>query len=306
MDNTFNGFSDDHFGDYLKQIGRYPLLTPEQEITFSRQIRQWLENPNDQKLARIGKRAQDKMITSNMRLVVSISKKFYNRSDKLNIDRIELIQEGALGLRTATEKFDPSKGYKFSTYSYWWIRQAIGRFLDISGRTIRLPIHIQEDYKKIVRTLKELMVSGDRVTPQAIADQLNSQGAKLNNGRSWKAEKVQYILDCSQAILSLDFPTNEGDHTLGDTIFSLDDAEAKVDESILAESVNKVIDQCLDDRHADVIRARFGIGYPEPLSLAAVGQIHNISRERVRQIEKAARLKLKRRRSQLDPRLLSG
>ncbi|MBE9060888.1 RpoD/SigA family RNA polymerase sigma factor [cf. Phormidesmis sp. LEGE 11477] len=294
---------------YLKGIGRFPLLTHEQEITLGKTVQQlvklesirdeltesigrtptwaeWAEatefSPEElEKTVEIGLRAKDKMMRSNLRLVVSIAKKY--RGSKL--DMMDLIQEGSLGLCRGVEKFDPLKGYRFSTYAYWWIRQAITRAIADTGRTIRLPIHINEKLSKIRKAQREVSLElGRPATVSEVAEKV-----------SLPVEKVRELQRQSRLPLSLNMRIGSEQNTeLGALIESEDQSpEEYATQSLLKRDISQLLAR-LTERQRDVISMRFGLDDGRKKTLAQIGQNLDISRERVRQIERKALRVLRR------------
>ncbi|MEM8503749.1 MAG: RpoD/SigA family RNA polymerase sigma factor [Cyanobacteria bacterium P01_D01_bin.1] len=294
---------------YLKGIGRFPLLTHEQEITLGKTVQhlmqlegikddltesldreptlaEWAEatdfTPAElKKTVEIGQRAKDKMMRSNLRLVVSIAKKY--RGSKL--DMMDLIQEGSLGLCRGVEKFDPLKGYRFSTYAYWWIRQAITRAIADTGRTIRLPIHINEKLSKIRKAQREVSLEQGRpATLSEVAEKVDMP-----------VEKVRELQRQSRMPLSLNMRIGSEQNTeLGALLES--DGQTPEDyatQSLLKRDIDKLLNK-LTDRQKDVISMRFGLDDGKKKTLAQIGDNLDISRERVRQIERKALRTLRR------------
>ncbi len=260
---------DDPVKVYLKDIGRVPLLTPEEEIDLAIRIQ------NGDKEAKVV------LTEANLRLVVSIAKKYVGRGMMF----LDLIQEGNLGLIKAVDKFDHSKGFKFSTYATWWIRQAITRAIADQGRTIRIPVHMVETINKVKKASNMLLHrDGKEPSPEDIAKEL-----------SMPVDKVREILCFSQDPVSLETPIGEEeDSHLGDFIPDEDalspaDAAAMV---FLKAKVNEVLGT-LTQREADVLRLRFGLGDGTPQTLEEVGKAFNVTRERIRQIEAKALRKLR-------------
>jgi len=254
---------------YLKEIGRIPLLTREQEISLAQRVE--MGNMT----------AKAHLINSNLRLVVSIAKKYIGRG----MTFLDLIQEGNKGLIRAVEKYDWTKGFKFSTYATWWIRQAITRAIADQARTIRIPVHMVETINKLIRVSRKLMQDlGREPKPEEIAEQMEIP-----------SEKVREILKISQKTTSLETPIGDDDDSyLGDFIpdenqLSPYDATSK---RLLRENINEVL-QALSDREAKVLKMRFGLDGQRPMTLEEVGKKFGVTRERIRQIEAKALRKLK-------------
>ena len=255
---------------YLKEIGRIPLLTREEEIRIAQQVEAGSE------------KAKRDLIDANLRLVVSIAKKYIGRG----MTFLDLIQEGNKGLIRAVEKYDWTKGFKFSTYATWWIRQAITRSIADQARTIRIPVHMVETINKLMRTSRRLMQDlGREPTPEEIAEKMELE-----------PDKVRAILKISQNTTSLEMPVGDGedDSTLGD--FIADDKQASPYDStskqMLTENVEEVL-KALSDREAKVLRMRFGLAGNRTMTLEEVGREFGVTRERIRQIEAKALRKLK-------------
>ncbi len=260
---------DDPVKVYLKDIGRVPLLSPEEEIELAIRI----EN-NDRE-------AKEILTKANLRLVVSIAKKYVGRGMMF----LDLIQEGNLGLIKAVDKFDYSKGFKFSTYATWWIRQSITRAIADQGRTIRIPVHMVETINKVKKASNMLLHrDGKEPTPDDIAKELGLS-----------VDKVREILRISQEPVSLETPIGEEeDSHLGDFIPD-EDALSPADAAamtFLKTKVNEVL-ETLTPREAEVLRLRFGLGEGTPQTLEEVGKAFNVTRERIRQIEAKALRKLR-------------
>lgn len=254
---------------YLKEIGRIPLLTAEEEIELAKKI----EEGNLE--------AKKKLIQSNLRLVVSIAKRYIGRG----LSFLDLIQEGNQGLMRAVEKYDWRRGYKFSTYATWWIRQAVTRAIADQARTIRIPVHMVETINRLYRVSRKLMQELDREpTPEEIAEEMEIS-----------PEKVREILRVSQSTASLEKPVgDEGDSLLGDFIQDTShptpyDAASR---QLLKENIREVLDG-LPEREAKVLKMRFGLGGYKPMTLEEVGREFGVTRERVRQIEAKALRKLR-------------
>ena len=255
---------------YLKEIGRIPLLNREQEIRLAQEV----EAGSD--------KAKQKLIDANLRLVVSIAKKYIGRG----MTFLDLIQEGNKGLIRAVEKFDWTKGFKFSTYATWWIRQAITRSIADQARTIRIPVHMVETINKLMRTARRLMQDlGREPTPEEISEKM-----------SMEPDKVREILKISQNTTSLETPVGDGedDSILGD--FIADDKQVSPYEAtskqMLRENIEEVL-SALSDREAKVLKMRFGLQGNKTMTLEEVGKKFGVTRERIRQIEAKALRKLK-------------
>lgn len=254
---------------YLKEIGRIPLLTREQEIDLAQR-----NEKGDMK-------AKEMLTSSNLRLVVSIAKKYIGRG----LTFLDLIQEGNKGLIRAVEKYDWTKGFKFSTYATWWIRQAITRAIADQARTIRIPVHMVETINKLIRISRKLMQDlGREPSPEEIGMEMEIT-----------PEKVREILKISQKTTSLETPIGDDDDSyLGD--FIPDDTQLTPYEAtsarLLKENIDEVL-RALSDREAKVLKMRFGLAAQRPMTLEEVGQKFGVTRERIRQIEAKALRKLK-------------
>jgi RNA polymerase primary sigma factor len=249
---------------FLNEAGRYKLLTAEEEVALAKRIE------------RGDKAAKDLMINSNLRLVVSIAKKYQGHGLSL----LDLIQEGIIGLIRAVEKFDWRRGFKFSTYATWWIRQAVQRGVANKSRTIRIPVHIVEREQKIARAERELVAKLER----APTDAEIAKAAKL------PVKQVREVRSAARAVTSLDRPVGEGDSaTLGD-LFAAEGTEPseEVEVSLREEALKKALSE-LEERQRQVIMLRYGLnGDRDPMSLEAIGRQLGLTRERVRQIESHA------------------
>ena len=254
---------------YLKEIGRIPLLKREQEISLA------------QKVERGDQKAKDMLTKSNLRLVVSIAKKYMGRG----MSFLDLIQEGNKGLIRAVEKYDWTKGFKFSTYATWWIRQAITRAIADQARTIRIPVHMVETINKLIRTQRKLMQDlGREPTDEEV-------GAELET----TPEKVREILKIAQKTTSLETPIGDDeDSMLGD--FIPDERQATPYESTSKQLMHENLEEALGsltERESKVLRMRFGLDGSKPLTLEEVGKVFGVTRERIRQIESKALRKLR-------------
>ena len=264
-----NAAMDDPVKVYLKEIGRVPLLTPEEEIELAIRIAD-----NDEK-------AKKRLAEANLRLVVSIAKRYVGRGMQF----LDLIQEGNLGLIKAVDKFDYTKGFKFSTYATWWIRQAITRAIADQARTIRIPVHMIETINKLIRTSRYLVQElGRDPTPEEIAERME-----------YPVEKVKKVLKIAKEPISLETPIgDEEDSSLGDFIEDKK-AVAPAEEVIntkLSEQLAAVLAD-LTPREEQVLRKRFGIAEKSDHTLEEVGKLFNVTRERIRQIEAKALRKLR-------------
>jgi RNA polymerase primary sigma factor len=301
-------YTEDSIRVYLQEIGRIRLLRPDEEIELARKIADLLEleekaaefeadhghHPDSKEWAAIfdmplikfrrrlmlGRRAKEKMVQSNLRLVVSIAKKYMNRGLSFQ----DLIQEGSLGLIRAAEKFDHEKGYKFSTYATWWIRQAITRAIADQSRTIRLPVHLYETISRIKKTTKTLSQEfGRKPTEEEIAESMEMT-----------IEKLRFIAKSAQLPISLETPIGkEEDSRLGDFIEAdIENPEQDVAKNLLREDLEGVL-ATLSPRERDVLRLRYGLDDGRMKTLEEIGQIFDVTRERIRQIEAKALRKLR-------------
>ena len=265
--------SDDSVRLYLREIGKIPLLSAEEEMELAQRVIQG------------DKRAKDKMAEANMRLVVSIAKRYSGRG----LDFLDLIQEGNTGLLRAVEKFDPDKGFKFSTYATWWIRQAITRAIADQARTIRIPVHMVETINKLLRTQRRM------------TQELNREPTieELSKELDMEPEKIEYVMKIKQDISSLDAGVgrdgDEEDSVLGDFIEDEDTVspEEAATNQLLKEQVNDVLSS-LSDREQKIVRMRFGLDNGKSHTLEEVGQEFAVTRERIRQIEAKALAKLRK------------
>jgi RNA polymerase primary sigma factor len=269
----FDDASDDSVRLYLREIGKIPLLNSEEELALAK------------KVVAGDKKAKDKMAEANMRLVVSIAKRYSGRG----LDLLDLIQEGNTGLLRAVEKFDPDKGFKFSTYATWWIRQAITRAIADQARTIRIPVHMVETINKLLRTQRRMTQELNREpTIDELAKELEME-----------PEKVEYVIKIKQDITSLDAGVGrdegEDDSVLGDFIEDEDTAtpEESAANQLLKEQVQSVLSS-LSEREQKIIKMRFGLENGKSHTLEEVGQEFAVTRERIRQIEAKALAKLRK------------
>ena len=269
----FDDVSDDSVRLYLREIGKIPLLNSEEELALA------------QKVVAGDKKSKDKMAEANMRLVVSIAKRYSGRG----LDFLDLIQEGNTGLLRAVEKFDPDKGFKFSTYATWWIRQAITRAIADQARTIRIPVHMVETINKLLRTQRRM------------TQELNREPTieELGKELEMEPEKVEYVIKIKQDITSLDAGVGrdgeDEDSVLGDFIEDEDGAtpEESATSQLLKEQVQSVL-STLSEREQKIIKMRFGLENGKSHTLEEVGQEFAVTRERIRQIEAKALAKLRK------------
>ena len=274
---------DDPVRMYLKEIGRVPLLSADEEIVLAKQIEAGAQEDATYKDIQLSKKAKKKLVDANWRLVVSIAERYVGRGMLF----LDLIQEGNLGLIKAVDKFDYTKGYKFSTYATWWIRQAITRAIADQARTIRIPVHMVETINKLIRISRQLLQDkGREPLPEEIAE-----------GMGITVERVREIQKIAQEPVSLETPIGEEeDSHLGDFIedqdaIAPDDAASYI---LLQEQIEDVF-TCLTDREQQVLILRFGLKDGKPRTLEEVGQHFNVTRERIRQIEGKALTKLRNR-----------
>jgi RNA polymerase primary sigma factor len=302
---------DDAVGSFFKEMARYPLLKPEEEVEFAQRVKYLVEmDERQQQLSEalgrpatkaelaaqvdlterqlehrlhLSRVAKLNMIRSNLRLVVSIAKRYLNRG----VPFLDLIQEGALGLNRAAEKFDPDKGYKFSTYAYWWIRQGITRTIANDARTIRLPIHVVEKLNKLKKAHRDLKRELLR----------NPTEAELAEALDLSVDQLQHLQQVRRQSLSLNHRVGKGEDT--ELMDLLEDGntqspESQMSESMLRQEIYEVLGNVLTQREKDIISLRYGLTSSKAYTLEEVGGIFNLSRERVRQIQSKAMRKLRR------------
>lgn len=287
---------------FLNDLGRYPLLTPEQEVMLGRKVQAMLPireqqkdgavlTPEEKRILRRGEKAAERLVCCNLRLVVMIAKKYTARATHLSM--LDLIQEGVIGLVRGVEKFDPTRGYKFSTYAYWWIRQGIGRGIHQQEYAIRPPVHIAEMMNK-VRAARHRLTQIHKEVPTItqLAEELGLQNSE-----------VELILQRAQRINSLDAPLNSSEDcsTVGEMIAdpaSLDkDEDFAIDDFMRMQAAMGM----LDEREEQVLKMRHGLENHHPMSYIDIGRAVGISRERVRQLEARALRKMRVYMRQVNP-----
>ncbi len=305
---------------YLQEIGQFPLLTSDQEITYGRQVQQMiaieqLKQQLSQELDReptlaeladfvnksetevnqilqLGQRAKQKMITANLRLVVSVAKKYQRR----NLEFLDLVQEGAIGLQRGIEKFDPNRGYKLSTYAYWWISQAITRAIAEKSRTVRLPIHVNEKLNQIKKVQRELFQTlGRRATVAEIAQKLDLEPSQIRE-----------YLRAASGTISLDLKVGDNQDTELSELLA--DEGISPNEHITQEMLRQDLSDLLASLkpvQREVLILRFGLLDNQERSLAQIGEKLNVSRERVRQIQQQAMTALRRQQPSIEQYLFS-
>ncbi|RCJ20059.1 RNA polymerase subunit sigma [Nostoc sp. ATCC 43529] len=305
---------------YLQEIGQFPLLTSDQEITYGRQVQQMIaieqqkqelsqqlhrqptpaelahfvnktENEVD-RILELGQRAKQKMIVANLRLVVSIAKKYQRR----NLEFLDLVQEGAIGLQRGVEKFDPNRGYKLSTYAYWWISQAITRAIAEKSRTVRLPIHVNEKLSQIKKAQRELFQTlGRRATVTEIAQKLDIEPSQIRE-----------YLSAASATISLDLRVGDNQDTELSELLSDEgiSPNEQITQELLRQDLNDLL-ASLKPVQREVLILRFGLLDNQERSLAQIGEKLNVSRERVRQIQQQAMTALRRQKPSIGQYLSS-
>ena len=304
--------SGDSVRSYLRDIGRIPLLEHDEEILLGRQVQRLMEikaceellgTPTKEELAasleittkelrkllRDGEKAKDQMVTANLRLVVSVAKKYTKR----NMELLDIIQEGTIGLVRGVEKFDPGRGYKFSTYAYWWIRQGITRAIAEKSRAIRLPIHVTENLNKIKKAQRELsQLNGEMPSVFQLSDYLGLS-----------VEEIKDLMCKARQPTSLEIKIGENRDT---ALIDLLEDETQLPDTLLEsqfikEDIRRLISD-LPEMQAAVISMRYGIGDEilEPMSMTAIGQILNMSRDRVRTLEQKGLRNLREANTEID------
>jgi len=295
---------------YLRDIGRVPLLSHEQEITLGRQVQEYMQveraeleimeltgdKPSVEELStklnlstsiikkrlRAGQRAKERMVAANLRLVVSVAKKYQGKG----LELLDLVQEGSLGLERAVEKFDPTRGYKFSTYAFWWIRQSMTRAIACQSRTIRLPVHLSERLASIRKVSRDL------------AHKLGAMPSRIEIAEAMEidVDELDSVLRQALSTSSLDAPVNgdDGRSFLGDLIADSNNEEPldQVEQKMHQEQLGKWLSH-LSEQEQHVLKLRFGLDGNERHTLAEIGRLLEVSRERVRQVELKALRKLR-------------
>ena len=294
--------SSDPISWYLANIGRVPLLTPAEEIELGNQVQAMMRlveeergedySDHDRKIIRVGRRSKERMMKANLRLVVSVAKKYQGKG----LELLDLIQEGSLGLERAVEKFDPTRGYKFSTYAFWWIRQSMTRAIACQSRTIRLPVHLSERLTAIRKVSLEL------------AHKLGAMPSRreIAEAMAIPLDELDSLLRQALTTSSLDAPVNgeEGRSFLGDLIADNSHAEPleQVERGMHHEQLGRWLTH-LTDQERQVLELRFGLEGEERHTLAEIGRMLEVSRERVRQVELKALRKLRHLTRRMPPAL---
>ena len=294
--------SSDPISWYLASIGRVPLLTPAEEIELGNQVQAMMRlveeergeeySDRERKIIRVGRRSKERMMKANLRLVVSVAKKYQGKG----LELLDLIQEGSLGLERAVEKFDPTRGYKFSTYAFWWIRQSMTRAIACQSRTIRLPVHLSERLTAIRKVSLEL------------AHKLGAMPSRreIAEAMAMSIDELDSLLRQALTTSSLDAPVNgeEGRSFLGDLIADHSHAEPldQVERGMHHEQLGRWLTH-LTDQERQVLELRFGLEGEERHTLAEIGRMLEVSRERVRQVELKALRKLRHLTRRMPPAL---
>lgn len=289
---------EDTFRNFLTDLGRYPLLEADQELILARKIRKMQDlleeqeenpdrvfTPEEQKIIKVGKRAKDRFICCNLRMVVNIAKKYLSKVEHLDIN--DLVMEGIVGLIRAVELFDPSRGYKFSTYAYWWIKQALGRSIVTKERTIRLPVNVEENLTKIRRANTRLTQElGRAPTSEEIANEMETT-----------TENIDFIYNSSQRCRSLDIIlTDDQGMTLSDIVpdedlATVDESLEDIDKEAIVKSVHLLMNE-LDPEEQEVIKYKWGLEGYQQLALHEIARVLGIGREQVRKTAKSAETKI--------------
>jgi RNA polymerase sigma factor (sigma-70 family) len=282
----------DSVKDYLNEIARYPLLSTQQEIQLSRQIQAGMEladrpdlSVEEKRTVKRANKAKRTLMNCNLRLVVHLAKKYVHRLNGSGLEFMDLVQEGALGLHRAVELFDGAKGYKFSTYAYWWIRQAITRGIDTKERLIRVPQHCLDDVYKVIRFQKEYMQEhGKMPSLQQMADvaEIDTRQMEILLSRNtWHRSLDEQVVENGGTMLDL----------VADTV-SADEQQEYVEKDEKAKMYDVAM-QCLTESELEIIKLRYGIGNNTPTSMAEIAKRIGVSRERIRQRIEAAHLKMR-------------
>ena len=284
----------DHVGDYLEEIRGHDLLEPDEEIELGRRIQAWKKvesqsrkgeplSPEQIRIIKCGRNARSRMVEGNLRLVISIAKKYQRR----NLDFLELIQEGSLGLMRAAEKFDPERGYKFSTYATWWIRQAITRAICDKGRTIRLPIHITEKHSKIKKGSRESRREKGRAPKlQELAELVDLPD-----------QSILFVWKSTQQIMSLDLRVGEGDRALGEMIE--DETTVSPNKSLQTADCKEILDSALSHLNPlerEVVIQSYGLSNNVGKTLESIGHEMGLTKAQVSHARKTALRKLSKNR----------
>ena len=293
--------SSDPISWYLATIGREPLLTPAEEIELGNQVQAMMQlleqnkevyTNKESQVLRIGKRSKQRMMKANLRLVVSVAKKYQGKG----LELLDLIQEGSLGLERAVEKFDPTRGYKFSTYAFWWIRQSMTRAIACQSRTIRLPVHLSERLTAVRRVSLDLAQKLGAIPSRR----------EIAEAMAMPLEELDNLLGQALTTSSLDAPVNgdEGRSFLGDLIADASSEEPleQVERGMHQEQLGHWLSH-LSDQERQVLQMRFGLDGRERQTLADIGRQLEVSRERVRQVELKALRKLRNLTRRLPPEL---